>query len=432
MSDEAATEVVSVLRKNLGITDVESKVILPVYLGGNMTAGGVSLMSGEKLTTVKKALKRLVDKGMVKEIDGIVPVYRSMPPNLALSHELSSILGDVESLTDLSEKTFSSKDEEIDKNVKKVIDAQTKSLETIRESLTSYEDKMLDLVGTRIEQVKTTASSVMSALSEDVEDIMNKLDNSLDNRLGAKLTQLQKEIDKSQVQLEKEVRKISRGFDKWLKAERTTTLTNISGFEKKAKSLVTVAGAAVNKALEASSESLQNITQEMTMALSSMTSNASDKGVEILNSVSEDLTQLLAHLEGELNQTYMAGQESMRDVLTQARTIPTEFSEFTKNKILASAEIVDVVGSDINDWKAEVASFMDVASRGLTSQLEQVASTDENYIEVLKNTLTSHVEKLNGMISEEYHQVKGLATNLGTACETTLADTRVLMLELLL
>ena len=131
MSDEAVTEVVSVLKKNLGITDVESKVLLPVYLGGNMTAGGVSLMSGEKLTTVEKALKRLTEKGMIKEIDGIVPVYRSLPPNLSLSDELSAILGEVQNLTKLSEKTFSSKDEEIDKNVKKVLTSQTKSLETL-------------------------------------------------------------------------------------------------------------------------------------------------------------------------------------------------------------------------------------------------------------------------------------------------------------
>ncbi|MHA1962978.1 MAG: helix-turn-helix domain-containing protein [Candidatus Thorarchaeota archaeon] len=431
MSDEAVTEVVSVLKRNLGITDVESKVILPVYLGGNMTAGGVSLMSGEKLHTVEKALKRLVNKGMIKEIDGIVPVYRSMPPNLALSDELSSILGEVQTLAELSEKTFSSKAEEIDKNVEKVITSETKSLETIRKSLAKYEDEMLELVGSRIEQVKVTAAAVMNALSEDIEDIMNKLDTSLDNRLGAKLTELQTEIDKSQVRLDKDAKRISRAFDRWLKVERKTTLTTISEFETKAQSLIGVAGDAVNKALGASSDALQKITQEMTKSLSSMTSNASDKGVEILNSVTEDLTQLLAHLESELNQTNLAGQESLREVLVQARTIPTEFGEFTKNKINSAAEIVEVVSGDIDDWKEEVSSFMDVATNSVASQLDQVATTDANYIDVLKNTLNSHIEKLNGMISEEYHQVQGLATSLGTDCETTLADTRVLMLELL-
>jgi sugar-specific transcriptional regulator TrmB len=431
MSDEAVAEVVSVLKKNLGITNVESKVILPVYLGGNMTAGGVSLMSGEKLSTVKNALKRLVDKGMIHEIEGIVPVYRSIPPNLALSDELSNVLTEVQDLTELSKKTFSTKTKEIDKNVEKVVSSQKKSLDVVRKSLSNYENEMQELVHGRIDKVKTTATGVMTSLSEDIEDIMNKLDTALDNRLGAKLTELQKEIDKSQVQLEKETKSISREFDKWLKSERTTTLTNISEFEKKAKALTSLAADAVNKALAASSDSLQGITNGMTTTLSSMTSNASDKGVEILNSVSEDLTQLLAHLEDELNQTYVTGQESMREVLEQARTIPTEFSEFTKNKILASVELVDTVSGEIEDWKEEVTNFMDIASQGVTSQLEQVAKTDANYIVVLKNTLTSHVEKLNGMIREEYHHIQNLATSLGADCETTLADSRVLMLELL-
>ena len=431
MSDKTATEVVSVLKKNLGITDAESKALLPVYLGGNMTAGGVSLMSGEKLPAVKKALQRLAKKGLVKEIDGIVPVYRSVPPNLSLSDELDTFLGEVKNLTEISQKTFSSKFDEIDKNVEKVITSQNKSLETVRESLTKYEEEMLELVSSRIEEVKVTATAVMGALSEDIEDIMHKLDASLDNRLGAKLKELQSEIDKSQVGLEKDVKSISRQFDRWLKAERKTTLSSISGFETKAKSLIRLARDAVTKALEASSTSLKNVTQEMTKTLSSMTSNASDKGVETLNSVSEEITQLLALLEGELNQTYIAGQESLREVLAQARTIPTDFGEFTKNKINSAAEIVEVVSGDVEDWKDEVASLMEVSSRGVTSQLEQVASTDENYIEVLKNTLTSHIEKLNGMISGEYHEVQGLATTLGTDCETALADTRVLMLELL-
>ncbi len=431
MSDEAISEVVSVLKKNLGITDVESKVLLPVYLGGNMTAGGVSLMSGENFPTVKKALQRLVEKGMIKEIDGIVPVYRSVPPNLALSDKLSSILGEIQNLTKSSEKTFGSKAAEIENNVEDVISSQTKSLESLRTSLTKYEDNMLDLVGSRIEQVKVTATEVMSALSEDIEDILNKLDTSLDNRLGAKLTEIQSEIDKSQVKLEKDAKRISREFDKWLKVERTSTLVTISEFEAKAQSLIDVARDAVTKALEASSQALQKITQEMTMTLSSMTSNAADKGVEILNSVSEDLTQLLANLERDLNQTYLAGQESLRDVMVQARTIPAEFGDFTKKEISSAIEIVEGANRDVDNWKEEVSNFMEVASQSVTSQLEQVASTDANYIEVLKNTLTSHIEKLNGMIHEEYHQVQGLATSLGTECETTLADTRVLVLELL-
>ena len=431
MSEKAVAEVVSVLKKNLEITDFESKALLPVYLGGNMTAGGVAFMSGENLSSVQKALQRLVTKGLIKEIEGIVPVYRSVPPNLALSGELASVLDKIRSLSDLSQKTLGSEGEEIDTLVNDVIDSQTKSIQTMRTAFSKYEDDMLDLVTSGIEQVKTTATAVMAELSEDLEDVMNKLDTSLDNRLGAKLAEMQGEIDKSQIRLEKDVRGISREFDKWLKTERKTTIASISEFETKTESLIETAKNSVNKALEASSNVLKNIAQDMTTALSSMTSEASDNGVEILNSVSEDLTQLLARLESELTQTYKAGHESLRDVLVEARTIPTDFGAFTKNKIISAADIVQEASKEVEDWKAEVSSFMDVASQSVISQLNQVASTDANYINILKNTLASHIEKLNGMTTEEYGQIQGLATTLGADCENTLAETRILVLDLL-
>ncbi|MHA1942972.1 MAG: helix-turn-helix domain-containing protein, partial [Candidatus Thorarchaeota archaeon] len=431
MSNEAVTEVVSVLKTNLGITDAESKTILPILIGGNMTAGGVSQMIGETIPTVRKTLRRLVKKGLIKEIEGIVPVYRAIPPNLSLLNELSEINKKVSDLTDISEKTFSSNSKEIANAVGKVIDSKSKSLKTVSDFLTVYEDSMSDLVSTRIEQVKTSASVVMESLSEDLEEVMNKLDSSLDNRLGSKIIELQSEIDKSQLALDRNVKRISREFDRWLKAERKGTLATITEFESKSARLIKAARSAVTKTLTASSQMLQNIAQKTTKTLSSMVSTASDEGVEVLNSVTGDLTQLLTHVEKALAQTYLAGQESLREVLVEARTIPGDFGDFVKSKINAGADIAESVIGAVDTWKEEVSSFMDVASQSVTSQLDQVASTDANYINVTKNTLTSHIEKLNGMIKEEYDELQTLSTTLGNDCETTLADTRVMVLDLL-
>ncbi|MFW9770108.1 MAG: hypothetical protein ACFFEM_14910, partial [Candidatus Thorarchaeota archaeon] len=132
-----------------------------------------------------------------------------------------------------------------------------------------------------------------------------------------------------------------------------------------------------------------------------------------------------------LGQTFLAGKESLREVLGEARTIPDDFGEFVKTRIHTSAAIAENAVGGVETWKEEVASFMDVASQSVISQLDQVASTDANYIDVMKNTLTSHIDKLNGMIKEEYLELQNLSTSLGTDCETTLADTRVLMLEIL-
>ena len=431
MSNEAVTEVVSVLKNNLGISDAESKAILPILIGGNMTAGGVSQMIGEPVPTVRKTLGRLVKKGLIKEIDGIVPVYRAIPPNLSLLNDLSAINKEVAELIEISEKTFSSKTKEIDTAVKKVIDTKTTSLDTVNKSLSKYEDSMSELVSTRIEQVKTSASAVMESLSEDLEEVLNKLDSTLDNRLGSKITELQGEIDKSQLALNRGVKKISREFDRWLKAERKDTLTTITEFETKSVGLIKAARKAVTKTLTASSDVLHKIAQKTTKTLTSMVSSASDEGVEVLNTVSGDLTQLLTRVEGDLGQTYLAGRESLREVLGEARTIPDDFGSFVSGKIVASAEIAENVVGAVEEWKLEVGSFMDVASQSVTSQLDQVSSTDANYIDVMKNTLTSHVEKLNVKIKEEYDELKNLGTTLGKDCETTLADTRVLVLDLL-
>jgi sugar-specific transcriptional regulator TrmB len=431
MSNEAVTEVVSVLKSNLGVTDTESKALLPILIGGNMTVGGVAQMIGEAVPTVRKTLRRLVKKGLIKEIEGIVPVYRAIPPNLSLLNDLSEITNEVASLTDISEKTFKTSTTEIEKAIKKVIDSKKVSIDKVNKSLTEYEKSMSSLVSSRIEQVKVSASAVMDSLSEDLEEVLIKLDGTIDNRLGSKITELQGEIDKSQLSLAQDVKKISREFDRWLKAERKATLANIAEFESKSSALIKAARNAVTKTLTASSEVLQKIAQKTTKTLSSMVSSASDDGVEVLNTVSGDLTQLLTRIEGDLEQTYMAGQESLREVLGEARTIPDDFGEFVKTRIKTSAEIAENVVGAVENWKEEVASFMDVASQSVASQLDQVASTDANYIEVMKNTLTSHIEKLNGMIKEEYLELQNLSTTLGNECETTLADTRVLVLDLL-
>ncbi|MBE0526757.1 MAG: hypothetical protein IH631_07430, partial [Candidatus Thorarchaeota archaeon] len=99
MSDDAVNKSVPILRENLGLTESEVKAIVPIFMGGNMTAGGVSVLTGEKLSTVKRTLTNLVNKGLVKVVDGRVPVYKAVSPSLALSGQLIEAIGEVEGLT---------------------------------------------------------------------------------------------------------------------------------------------------------------------------------------------------------------------------------------------------------------------------------------------------------------------------------------------
>ncbi|MHA1904720.1 MAG: helix-turn-helix domain-containing protein, partial [Candidatus Thorarchaeota archaeon] len=120
MSKSKTVKTIPVLKENLGLTKTEVDAYLPVVIGGNMTAGGVALLSEKKLATVEKALERLVTKGLVKRIDGIVPVYRALPPLLSKTKELSAMLERMESLKATSIEEMDSNLKETDKVMAKL------------------------------------------------------------------------------------------------------------------------------------------------------------------------------------------------------------------------------------------------------------------------------------------------------------------------
>ncbi|MBN2228779.1 MAG: hypothetical protein JW779_04225 [Candidatus Thorarchaeota archaeon] len=431
MSDDTLSKSMPVLRQSLGLTEAEATTIVPIYLGGNMTAGGVSLLTGEKLTTVTKTLSRLVEKGLVKEIPGIVPVYRALAPSLALSGTLSESLKEVTSLVNESEKILLTRITQTDEAIEKTIDSQNKTINEIRTSLTSYEENILNLVKSQIEQVVSTTTNTMTSFSDEIEQAMIGLDTILDENLGSKLLELQGEIDKAQLALEKDMKTTVRDFDKWLKPERKSTFNSITEFGTKSGSIVASAKATVTKALSKSSESIHALARDISEHLTSLASTASDEGLAVLNEVSKEISQLLNNLDGELSQAYLTGQESLKEVITQARSISKEYGEFAKNRIGDAVEIADSVCNVVEDWKNEVSGFMEVASQSVTSQLNQVASTDAKYLEATKTALTLHIDKVNGVLSDEYGQLISLTTVLGNECENSLAENRTLVLELL-
>ena len=431
MSDKVITKSVPILRENLGLTESEVKTIVPIFLGGNMTAGGISLLSGEKLTSVKRTLTRLVNKGLVKEIDGKVPVYRAVSPSLALSDQLSEAIGEVEGLTGDSEKLFTSRLKEIDAVVDDVVKSQSTAEDTIRTVLSSYEDQILDLVKTQVNLVAVASTGAMTSFSTEIEEAMNGLDTMLDDNLGIKMSELQAEIDKAQIALEKDLKKMVREFDRWMKLERKDTIVTVSEFELRSKALVDTAKKAITSALSKSTESIQGLARDLSGTLTSMASNASDEGLAILNGVSNEISQFLNNLDGELAKAYLTGQESLKDVVTQSRKLSKDYGEFAKSKINTAVEITSSVGEVVDEWQFEVSGFMDVASQSITSQLNHVSTTGSNYLEVVKNSLTSHIDRVNESLSKEYGSLMTLATSLGTECESTLGETRTMVLELL-
>ncbi len=431
MSDKVITKSVPVLREILDLSESEAKAIVPIFLGGNMTAGGVSLLSGEKLSTVKRTLTRLVKKGLVKEIDGLVPVYKAVSPSLALSDQLSELIGEVDGLTGDSNKLFKSRLKEIDVVVNAIVKSQSTTLDEIRKSLSSYETQILDLVKTQVEQVATTSTGAMTSFSEEIEQIMIGIDSTLDDNLSLKMSELQTEIEKAQIALDKDLKKMVHEFDRWIKLERKGAITSVSEFELKSKKLVTTAKKAVTRALTKSTQSIKKLAREISGTLTSMASIASDEGLAVITGVSTEIAQFLNDLDGELGKAYLTGQESLKEVVNESRELSKEYGEFAKTRINVAVEITDSVGDVVGEWKNEVGGFMDVASQSITSQLDQVSTTGSNYLAVVKNSLTSHMDRVNESLNDEYVSLMTMATSLGTECETTLGDTRTMVLELL-
>ncbi|TFH00122.1 hypothetical protein E4H12_00315, partial [Candidatus Thorarchaeota archaeon] len=333
MSDDAVNKSVPILRENLGLTESEVKAIVPIFLGGNMTAGGVSVLTGEKLSTVKRTLTNLVNKGLVKVIDGRVPVYRAVSPSLALSGQLIEAIGEVEGLTTDTTQVFTSRLKEIDVVVSDLAKSQSTVDDEIKTALASYEEEILGLVKTQIDLVALASTGAMTSFSVEIEEAMIGLDSVLDDNLGVKMSELQSEIDNAQIALAKDLKKLVRDFDKWMKLERKGTFTSVAEFDHKSKTLVDTAKKAITGALSRSTESIQNLAREISGSLTSLASIASDEGLVILNGVSNEISQFLNNLDGELGNAYLAGQESLKDVVTQSRELSKDYGEFAKNKI---------------------------------------------------------------------------------------------------
>ena len=103
MSD-ALIDTLPVLKSNLGMTETESKVYIPIALGGNMTAGSVAAVIGETLSKVKRALNSLLKKGLVVQVEGLVPLYRAISPNMTVNKALTAVHEDFETFKNYGEK----------------------------------------------------------------------------------------------------------------------------------------------------------------------------------------------------------------------------------------------------------------------------------------------------------------------------------------
>ena len=249
MSD-ALIETIPILKTRLGMSDTETKVYLPIAIGGNMTAGSIAAVIGENLDKVTRALKRLENKGFVSQIEGIVPLYRAISPNMAVNKALTEMHQNLDAFKQKLDTYSETQEKQVVSAADEILKDQENSSQQTKEALNQCESQILEMLQTHVQDVTGLANSTLSTFSDSLESAISQVDVQLEEDLGLRLQELQKAIEKSQGKINASLKKISIGLDKWLKNERVSSAESLSNFGVKAADLIDSAKSAVNQALE--------------------------------------------------------------------------------------------------------------------------------------------------------------------------------------
>ncbi len=430
LTENAVVEYMPVLKANLGLSDLEAKVMLPIYLGGNMTPGAVAMISGEKLPRVNRTLSRLESKGFVVKVEGVVPIFRPVPAVLSMTGELNSMVENTAGLAHASLSALENQIQQTEESADEIRDIQNTASERTRTILEDYENKMLQAVLSQVELVVDTATNVLTGYSQKIEEAMTGLDTSLDDTLGTKLADLQAELDKSQTKLKQELKVISRDFDKGVKRERAPSLTALTDFDKKVKALIKNSKSAISTALTDSEKAIQSVSLDVSQKTSSQVLGTIDKTLVNLGSSADSLIASLDQLDKDLSQASRVAHDSLTSLISQTRLMSNEQADLTRTKILSAFKVTESATDAIDSWKTDVRGIMEVASQSMTAQFEQVTLTERNYLDANKNTLVAYLDKIRTIVGVEYGTLQSLAVAIDSEFAKHLDDTKISMMGL--
>ena len=431
MSGSAVVESIPVLKRNLGVTDVEAKVVLSVFLGGNLTPGGIAEITGESVKKVQQALKRLEAKGLVVKVEGVVTVYRLAPSILAMEDVLSSINSDLDSYSEETEKLYESHVKKIDESVESVVESHRGTIDDGKVALQSYETRTVETVQSQIDLIASLCTQLLADITQSMEGALAGFDTTLDDSLGTRLAALHQELDRSQKELSRVLTKISRDFKKAVKKEKKESVAAVDGLRKKITSLIQSLNASVAAALDESRSAVQMSGEQMSQRITEESTNASGDAISILASASEELEGIISHLEAQLSATYLAGEETLKEVVSKSRLGIADEAELAKARIEDAIRISGSARKSVEAWQNEVGAFTEVAFQSLKSQLDQMQSTESNYLDNVRKASTGLIDKTQALYNEEYESLKEMAANVHSDFGDHLEASRSSSLELL-
>ncbi len=421
---ESITEVIPILRENLKITENEAKILLPLYLGGNMTVGGISLYSDVAISTVERALKSLEKKGLVLKIEGVIDVYRSLDPSFGITDNLSALLERLEEIGKKSDSNVTKRKEELDTSVGTSLSDVKAITDATRNTLDDFESKMMDAVQSQIESMVNICTQVLSSLSQNFESTISQVDLTLEDDLGSGLLELQVELDKTQKSFQSEIGTIKRDLDKWLKDQTLTTKERIEGFNQIETELLDAILNSISDAFAKSEETVGSIAETLSDSLSEKTLEISNDTANSFSNVTAALTEALEDFENRISAAHTDSLESLKVLLANSRSLSSDEGAFVRDVINQVSESISVTVENIDSWKSEVSNFIENTSRSISTQLEQIASTDSAYLEAIKTSVSGYLDKVTSMLNAEYSALRNLSSSMITDLETYLSSTR--------
>lgn len=430
-SSDSMKKAIPVLSKNLGLTPTESKVLLPILLAGNMTVGAIELVTGLSKTKVKNALDSLISKELVILVEGVVPIYRALPPGLAMTDVMAGIademIGFGTSAYDSIEKGISQTDEVVG-SVSKARKARMKKL---RQELDAHEAKTLEIVKSQIDAMIKSSSQVLSDFFETAESVLKELETHLDTNLERVVSELKTDLESTNKILADELAKIDSEFQDALARDVSSSKEMMTVFEDRAKGFISSTQNIVTDVISSMEKRIEQTILSISTDFKTRAIDATDPAIEILNSASEEVGQSLEHLNSSLSHIYKQARESITGLHDRMSKLTDEYADFVKTRTLQALEVTKVMQSDIDAWKREAATLVDSATQTVTNHLKQISAVDASYIDGMENTLTQYLETTSSLLSDEYGQVRGLIASVRKDFDGLVTSSRSSIVELL-
>lgn len=389
-----------------------------------MTIGAIALLSGDKPQTIEKALEGLKNKGLVSRVDGVVAVYRAVPPSLMMGEDLSSAAAQTSSLTDASRTAFDSYDETLTEVVQTITDAERSMSAELSRAFDESESILIGEEQAGAASSIASSSEVMRTFCEAAESLLKDYGESLDQGLVSLLADLQSDLDKAQNDIQMDIKTLSKEFDQEVRGEQDASSQAIAEFGKKTKAMVQKARSTVNGALVDNLETLRQTIDGLSVAIESRTSDTVKESTDQLAASSDELARSLEQIVLELDQTGTETRKSLSGVASISREAAGSIAKSARQAIENALRVVQPLAVDVGSWTEESTSSIAFASEGLAAQLGQVASTNSGYLEAMKNTLSMYLGQTDSVLNQAFVGLSDLLSGMKDQIESFSGEAR--------